>query len=459
MKTYQDLMAVGEDEKTRIAFALAAIGEHKTGGDFRIAADAEMYARQKNVTINRCEKYIYSLSGKKVADEYSANHKCASNFFGRFTTQQVQFLLGNGVSFTKEDTKKRLGADFDIQMQRAAKSALLGGCSFGFMNFDHVEVFALTEFVPLWDEETGALRAGIRFWQLDVDKPLRFTLYEEDGYTDYIRRKDKDAEVMNEKRAYTQIERKSGFSGSEIVDGKNYGRFPIVPLWANENRQSELVGIREGIDCYDLIKSGFANDLEDAATFYWTLENCGGMQDKDLAKFIQRIRTVKAAAVDGDEGARATAHTMEVPYNARETALTRLENDLYADYMALNVSNISSASVTATQIEAAYEPLNNKADAWEYQVIEFIKGLIAVIGIEDDPSFTRSKIVNQGEEIEKVLSAAEYFDDEFIVKRICNILGCPDEADDILRRKDAEETKRYEPLEEDGDDDDGGQGA
>ena len=459
MKTYQDLIAVGDNEQKRMEFALAAIGAHKGSEEFKIASDAELYARRKNVTINRCEKFLYTFSGKKIVDEYASNHKCASNFFGRFVTQQVQFLLGNGVSFGNEERKKRLGKDFDIQMQRAGKEALIGGASFGFMNRDHVEVFSLTEFVPLFDEETGALRAGIRFWQLDAEKPLRFTLYEEDGYTDYIRRKDAKTEVLSEKRTYTQIDRGSIADGMEIVSGRNYGRFPVVPLYANEYHQSELVGIREAIDCYDLIKSGFANDLEDAATFYWTLENCGGMQDKDLAKFIQRIRTVKAAAVDGDEGARATAHTMEVPYNARETALTRLENDLYADYMALNVSNISSASVTATQIEAAYEPLNNKADAWEYQVIEFIKGLIAVIGIEDDPSFTRSKIVNQGEEIEKVLSAAEYFDDEFIVKRICNILGCPDEADDILRRKDAEETKRYEPLEEDGDDDDGGQGA
>lgn len=454
-------MALGDDEKKRIAFALAAITEHKTGEIYKTAVDADLYMRKKNVGINRAEKFIYTFSGKRVADEYSSNHKCASNYFGRFVTQQVQFLLGNGVKFTKDDTKERLGGDFDIKMQEAGKAALVGGVSFGFMNYDHVEVFTVTEFVPIYDEETGALRAGIRFWQLDTDKPLRFTVYEEDGFTDYIQRKDKEAEILNDKRAYTSIERESKFSGTEIMDGKNYDRFPIVPLWANAERQSELVGIREGIDCYDLIKSGFANDLEDAATFYWTLENCGGMKDKDLAKFIQRIRTVKAAVVDGDEGAKATAHTMEIPYNARGAALERIDKDLYSDYMALNVANISSASVTATQIDAAYEPLNNKADAWEYCVIDFIKGLLAVIGLEDDPSFTRSKIVNQSEEVDKVLAAAQYLDDEFIIKRLCSIFGCPDEAEGIIKRRDAEETKRFDPMDVDegGDEDDGGQSA
>lgn len=460
MKTYQDLSAVGADEKKRIEFAISAINDHKASEDFKTATDAELYARKKNVGIHRAEKFIYTFSGKKVPDEYSANHKCTSNFFGRFTTQQVQFLLGNGVKFSKDETKEKLGKDFDVKVQRAAKSALVGGCSFGFMNYDHVEVFAITEFVPLWDEETGALRAGIRFWQLDRDKPLRFTIYEEDGYTDYIRRKDKEAEILNEKRTYINTEKTTKFDGTEIVDGKNYKRFPIVPLWANEEKQSELVGLRGDIDCYDLIKSGFANDIEDAATFYWTLENCGGMQDKDLAKFINRIRTVRAAVVDGDEGAKATAHTMEIPYNARETALARIERDLYSNYMALNVSNISASSVTATQIEAAYEPLNEKADAWEYCVIEFITGLLDVIGIEDVPSFTRSMIVNQEEEINKLLASAEYLNDEFIIRRICYILGCPDEADEIIRKRDAEETTRFETetdMNEGGEFDGGGQ--
>ena len=185
------------------------------------------------------------------------------------------------------------------------------------------------------------------------------------------------------------------------------------------------------------------------------------MQDKDLAKFIQRIRTVKAAVVDGDEGARATAHTMEVPYNAREAALARIDRDLYEDYMALDVKQLSAGAVTATQILAAYEPLDEKADSWEYCVIEFILGLLAVIGVEDHPSFTRSKIVNSAEEIEKVLSAAEYLDDETITRKICTILGFPDEAEEIIRRRDAEETSRFGPgdLDEGGDDDDGGQSA
>ena len=50
--------------------------------------------------------------------------------------------------------------------------------------------------------------------------------------------------------------KKTQADGEEIMDGENYPSFPIVPLWGSELKQSTLVGMREGIDAYDLIRSG-----------------------------------------------------------------------------------------------------------------------------------------------------------------------------------------------------------
>ena len=140
---------------------------------------------------------------------YTANHKIASSFFGFDVRQEVSYLLGNGVTFQEEATKKRLGKKFDLMMVKAARYALIAGVSFGLFNLDHVDVFKLAEFAPLYDEENGALMAGVRFWQVAEDKPLRATLYEVDGYTDYIQRKDEDMTVLEEKRTYIQQVRTS----------------------------------------------------------------------------------------------------------------------------------------------------------------------------------------------------------------------------------------------------------
>lgn len=446
--TYQDLIEVGENEQNRMEFCISAIQKHRASKEYQMAQIAEEYNCQRNVTINRYQKILYKLTGEAVPDTFSANHKCASNFFHRFVVQQTQYLLGNGISFEDDSIKDKLGGDkFDIRLKEAGKESLIAGVSFGFYNLDRVEIFKFTEYVPLIDEEDSGLKAGIRFWQINENKPLRFTLYEMDGYTEYIRRKGEEPEIYKDKRPYVIDVRYEGDSEGQIIDGRNYPSFPIVPFYANREKQSMLVGMRENIDCYDLIKSGFANDLDDASLIYWTLENAGGMDDIDLVQFVERMKTVKAAVVNGDQGARAEAHTIDVPYQSRSAYLERLEADLYRDAMALNVNQISGGNITATAIMAAYDPMDGNANEFEDCAVNFVDGILALAGYDEqvDYTFKRSRIANQTEETNMVLAAAQYLDHETILRHLPFLAA--DEIDGILDRTTEEEANRYELIE------------
>lgn len=445
MISYQDYLKVGDGDKERMEFIRKVITEH-TGSDlYRNAEDAENYYTRQNTTITKYQKLLYDMSGTAVPDNFSANYKICSGFFQRFVIQQVQYLLGNGVSWKEEKTGDRLGDKFDGQLQKIARSALVGAVAFGFWNYDHVDVFKITEFAPIFDEEDGSIKCGVRFWQIDATKPLRATFYELDGYTEYIWRKESEkeiGEVLKEKRKYVLKARKMPSGDVEIIDGYNYPSFPIVPLWANESHIGELSGLRSGIDAYDLIKSGFANDLDDASQIYWTIQNAGGMDDVDLAQFIKHMKTVKAAVVE-DTGARAESHTLEVPYASREALLERLRVDLYEDAMALDLKNIAGGAVTATQIKAAYEPLNEKTDMFEYQVISFVQAILELAGIDDEPTFTRSIIVNQQEMIQVLAQSAQYLSGDYITEKILTLLGDGDRIDEILRDIDGEDIDRF----------------
>lgn len=459
MFTYQDLQKVGEDKDALMQFVLSAINQHKATDLYLTAVKAYDYYCKKNTTIMDYQKLLYTISGQAVPDNYSANYKITSNFFNHFVTQEAQFLLGNGVNWENEDTDELLGEDFDTRLQELGTEALIGGVAFGYWNYDHLEVFHLREFAPIYDEENGALAAGIRFWQIDETKPMRATLYELDGYTDYLwsTRRNADGvdevvgEILHEKRTYIQVSVTSEVDGTEIYDGENYSGFPIVPLWGNPMKQSELIGIQQGIDAYDLIKSGFANDIDDASMIYWTIQNAGGMDDVDLVKFVERMKTIKAAVVE-DDGAKAESHTMDVPYASREALLNRLRSDLYDDYMALDTKNLADGAVTATQIKASYEPLNAKADLFEYQVLDFLQGLFEIIGLEENPSFTRSMIVNANEEIQVILQAAEYLPQDFVTERIVTILGAVDRLDEIQEQLEEEDLDRM-PIDDMGEED------
>ena len=449
MYTYEDLLEKTTDtEKTD--FVKSVIVAHKDSALYKEAEIARDYFRRRNTTISQYIKLLYTLSGEAVPDNFSANYKFCNAFFHIFVTQEVNYLLGNGVTFENDGTKDKLGGDmFDNDLIDLAESALWGGVAFGFFNLDHIDGFSILEFAPLIGEEDGALHAGVRFWQIDDTKPLRATLYEEDGYTDYIWRKKMrgnkavvEGEILHPKRTYTQIVRKSVVDGEEILDGENYPNFPIVPLWANKQKQTELTGLREKIDGYDLIQSGFANDLDDASQIYWTLQNSGGMDDVDLAQFIERMKVVKAATVD--DHADVQAHTIDVPFAARQAALADIKDSLYRDAMALDIDKLTAGNITATAIEASYSNLDLKCDGFESCVTKFIDAVLELIGVEDSPTYKRTKIQNLAEETQVVLSAAQYLDDETILKHLPFL--SPDEIDGILERKQEEEANRYENI-------------
>ena len=446
MKSYQDLIAASENEAAKMAFVFAAITEHKGTEPYIIALDAEQYYRGLNPRITKYEKIIYDMRGDAHVDKWTPNHKIASNFFNFAITQENQYLLGNGATFTKDDTKAKLGDDFDTRLQDLGKKALVGGVAFGFFNLDHIDTFSLLEFVPLYDEENGALRAGIRFWQVSPDKPMRATLYEEDGYTDYIRANDKSA-MLHEKRPYKLKVRTSEADGEEIYDGENYPTFPIVPLWGNDKKQSELVGRQGTIDAFDLLNSNLVNNLDEANYIYWVLTNCGGMDEMDDAKFIEQLKTTHVAHADGDSGATAEAHTIEAPYQASESAIQTTQRRLYEDFMCLDVNSLSAANKTATEIKAAYQPLDSKCDMYEYCVIEFVQKILELAGIDDKVTFTRSKVINKSDEINTLLAAQAYLDDETIVEQVCQILGIADKTDEIIRKRRTEEQSRFEVAE------------
>lgn len=443
MRTYEDF----KNHLSNVPeFILDAINEYKASQEYIDACTGYDYYCRKNTTIRNFQKFLYEISGEAVPDPFSANYKFANNFFQIFVKQEVSHLLGNGVTFNQDSTKKKLGgAIFDNQIFRAAIIACWGTVSYSFYNNGNIYIFKPTEFVPLVGEEDGALHAGIRFWQLDSKKPLRVTLYEEDGYTNY-KYVGNTLEVVDDKQSYIKVKRVNKETGEEIeiLDGENYRGFPIVPLWANEEHQNELTGLREKIDGYDLIQSGFANDLDEAATIYWTITNAGGMDDADLKKFVKHLKAIKATVVDEAGGSTAEAHTVDVPYEARTQGLAELRNSLYRDAMALDTDKISAGNVTATAIEAAYENLTLKCDAFEMIVTDYIKSLLELAGVDDDPSYKRSKIVNMQEDTQMVLSAAQYLDDETILNHLPWL--SPDEIPKILDRKTEEEANRYEDV-------------
>lgn len=431
MLTFQDFLA----EPRREDFIARLITQHESSGLVRTARVANEYDAQRNTTIREAAPMMYKLSGVRVKDPTRAAHHIASNFFHKLNSQRVNYLLSNGMTFQDETVKEMIGgSDADVKVRRAAYYALIHGVCFLFLNVDRLHIFPVTEFAPLYDEETGALMAGVRYWRIDSSKPMTAVLYEQDGYTVYRSEGGGSALTLSaDKRAYKlTVAKAQADKDAHVVGAENYTALPIAELWGSDAHQSTLVGMQETIDAYDLIQSGFVSDIESCAEAFMLLENYGGMDDSDLIEFRDRLKMHRIGVVDTTQGGKVSMQQMEIPHAARGACLDRLRRDIYEHFGALDTASIAAGSKTATEIKAAYQGLSDAADELEYQIIACVRQLLALIGKDDTPTFKRSQISNELEQTQMVMQAQEYLDDETILSKLPFI--SPDEIAGIRER-------------------------
>lgn len=470
--TYQDW----ENAENKERLIPEIINRYKGSDDFQKGLEANAYFSGDNSAI--MSKVIMQPDVIKVQTDKGerktltnkeiVGNRCSNNFLYRFVVQQNQFLLGNGVTLKDDEQKKKLGRAFDTKLQETGENALLHGVSWGYWNYDHIESIeaikdAYSGFVALLDELTSEPKVGIQFWQIASNKPMGVRLFEQDGVTVYRFGRSMDAngkpseaysniEIIEPKRAYKIKTLKDG-NGSTVIGESNYPILPIVPLYANKEHRSELTAnIKNKIDLYDRIISDFGDNLDRANDVYWVLNNFGGTSN-DIIEMIDQINRIKAVvnqsnAVGG--GATAEPRTIEVPYNARATALDLLRKALYQDYMALDMDEIKGGSLTNVAIQTATANLNLKADRYEWQCIDFVQKILFLVGIVGEDaekiSFVRRCISNDSETIQNIYTMRDDVSQEWALKT--NPYVNSDEIDDIIKQQENEQDKKLKKAEE-----------
>ena len=454
MKTYQDLLRCGENEQLRISFIYAAISDHESSETFVIGHKAGQFYRHHDPNIEAYQNIIYDMQGKPHVDEISPNHKIMCNFFQKLIDQAIQYLLGNGISFDNADVKEQLSNQLDHRVKKIAKYASVDGRAFGLVDIKDgkKELIPLCYacqldgdepyFIPLYDERTGELRAGIRYWRLADGKPLMVTLYEPDGYTEYqeyAQNEDESRlEVTQEKTAYIVNKLSNAQQGVYAAEGSNYKRLPIIEM-GYINNQSALVGNEGTITAYNMALSGFANQV-DWNLLYWIINNADSMSEQDDINFLADIIKTHVLHTSGD--ATATPHEISIQHDARGALLDRLRVQIYEDMSGVDVSH-NSANMTATEIKSSYAALNSKCDDIESYVDEFLAELLDLLGFEDESwHYQRDITINTSEETNNAIAAAPYIGRKWTTKRLAGAAGLIDELPAIEEDLQAEQMEQ-----------------
>lgn len=458
--TYQDWERTQESEKMEVLRKI--VESYKGSEEFKYALLASDYFRGENPVV--MEKVILQKGAYKYQDESGVEKtllreapvvgaRIPSNFFSRFVIQQNQFLLANGVTLEKDADKKALGLGFDKAMEQIGERALVQGVCWGYWNVDHLEIIEaardkMSGFVALVDEENSMPRLGVQFWQIDSNRPMYIRLFEADGITVY-RVQDHVMVEHAPKRAY-KLRVNRDAAGETVTGAENYSFLPVIPLYANAERRSELTrSIKEKIDAYDRISSDYVDNLDKTNDVFWVLSNFGGSRS-ELLKMVSDIRStgIIANSSDGMGGnASAAPYAFEVPYEARKTALELLQKELYQDYMALSMEELTGGSLTNVAIQTAMANLELKCDRYEWQCFQFVQRVLALLAINTEViRFKRQTITNESEIIADIYTMRADIDRRTALK--LNPYISADEVENILLMLDKEELEGNEPPED-----------
>ena len=419
-QTLQKALSVGEETD----FIRSFVQQHTSSEPYRMAVDADLYDANKNPGAERfAARYAEMLQrlSKNTRQNIPRPDMVKSNLFRRLNKQRTTYSLGNGVAFAEDVKKDKLGKDFDERVQKAGYYALTHGESFGFWNNDHLVVFKLTEFGPLYDENDGTLKSGVRFWRLNPETDMHYILYEPDGFTEYVESRETVRLITEKGKQTYKTKTTTTPAGDEIIEGEGYSSFPIAPLWGSDLHQSTLVGLKAYIDNTDLVMSGFCNDLQDCAQIYWLCENFNGMTDDELMEHLEKLNLYHIAGADTSEGGKITPYTTEIPVTARQTLLELLHTRAYEDFGGLDVHCVSADS-TNDHLDAAYEPMDENADDFEKQLKPFIRQICMLASLGDvSPVFNRKKITNTAEQVSMVISEAPIIGQDMAIDLLPNL--------------------------------------
>lgn len=438
MLTYSDFLKCGDDEQKIITFITQAINDYKNSKVYKIADKAMKYYKGENPEIAAVEKIIYDMKGIAHQDLVSPNNKIRNGYFPLIIDEAVSHLLANGISFSTPSKKEKLGADFDDVTKRIYCEALICGCSYGYFNGERTLRLPYLQTIQIIDDYSGALRVCIFFSQIAIDKPLMVTLYEKDGFTEYVQENDESMKVKTPKRPYSYAVL------SNIAEGDYFQwteeqltDLPIIPMYAPK-KQSMIVGSLEILVALDLMASQLVNNVSQSELIYWVLKNYGGMDDIADANFI--VNLIKSHVIHVDQDGEAEPHQLQVPFEANNAAFARLKAQLFENMRGVNHEVMDAGNLTATAINSAYSRLRNFSGLAESDVFDYVRGIMRLANIDTDEVFTveYNETINATEGINNTIASAPWLGDEATTKKLVMLNGLGDELEEIMKARAAE---------------------
>ena len=305
----------------------------------------------------------YYEDGQKKVDTEATNHRVSHNWHKLLVDQKVAYLLGRPPVISAEDEQFAeqlnvlLDETWDDRLQELAKNASNKGVEWlmpyidAAGNFRYI-IIPAEQCIPVYETDyEEELVAMLRYYPAVVGGETKTR-----------------AEWWTAEGVSTYIETEAGVYDLESEDGHfslngtpmGWGRVPFVEFANNEDRFADLKYYKEQIDVYDIIISDLANDLTDVQKLIFVLKGYGG---QSLSEFLQNLRYYRAIQVDPEAGAGVETLSADPPITAIDSALDRLEENIFLFGQGVNTKTDKFGSApSGIALKFLYSLLDLKSD-------------------------------------------------------------------------------------------------
>lgn len=203
-----------------------------------------------------------------------------------------------------------------------------------------------------------------------------------------------------------------------------WGAVPFIPFRNNPLEQSDLATIKQLIDVYDKVYSGFVNDTDDIQEIIFVLTNYGG---EDKQEFLQDLKNYKMVKVDDDgNGAKGGVETLaiDIPVEARDRLLNITREGIFTHGQGVDPQRNIGQNNSGVALKYMYSLLELKASMLETEFklgfAELIRFILRYLSADPDckikQTWTRSAINNDLEQADVVAKLANVTSKENIAK-------------------------------------------
>ena len=428
----------------------------------RLAKEGQRYYEADH-DIKNYRIFFVNADGKLEEDKTKSNIKISHPFFTELVDQEVQYMLSGKDGFIKSDDpdlQEHLNAYFnDNEDFTAVLEEVLTGCiakgfeyAYAYKNAEDKLAFKCADslgVVEVRAKETDDGCEYVIFWYIDRigkdNKEIkRIQVWDKTQAFYYVQEDDGNI-VLDESEKQNP---RPHIMWTEGDDGKIYYEdFGVIPFFRLDNCKKQFSGlkpIKALIDDYDLMSCGLSNNLQDTAEALYVVK---GFEGDNLDELMTNIKAKKHIGVSDDGGVEV--HTVDVPYQARQTKLDLDEKNIYRFGMGFNSAQLGDGNITNVVIKSRYALLDLKCNKLEIRLKQFMRKLLNVVlkEINDEHgtdyqqkdvyfNFEREVMTNaadnaqieltdaqkQQTQINTLLMLATRFDNETLMQNICDVM-------------------------------------